>query len=257
MHDSYSFMYAARVLSLLRNVWSAVGGIVVAVVIVVVVAVVIVVVVAVVAVKIIVGVAAAAAATVVAAAAATVVAAAMAVADWSNGPTGDRRSGITGLPEAHLRTTGTAGNTTNTSTQPPSTAAPPIHTPPAAPLVTRLPDSLRSVMDQFLSLDPTSLTVDLLEQHLLAAETSAVAVGAARGTPHPPFAPTYASAATIDVPGAEDVGAAFASAKRRSGKGKGSKGGGGGIGRGGGGSSGGGGGSGGGGVRIPTTRPLG
>ncbi|CAI7773435.1 unnamed protein product [Closterium sp. NIES-54] len=54
-------------------------------------------------------------------------------------------------------------------------------------VVTRLPDSLRSVRDQFLSLDPTSLTVDLLEQHLLAAETSAVAVGATRGTPRPPF----------------------------------------------------------------------
>ncbi|CAI7794428.1 unnamed protein product [Closterium sp. NIES-54] len=54
-------------------------------------------------------------------------------------------------------------------------------------IVTRLPDSLRSVKDHFLSLDPTSLTVDLLEQHLLAAETSAVAVGAARGTPRPPF----------------------------------------------------------------------
>ncbi|CAI7880282.1 unnamed protein product, partial [Closterium sp. NIES-54] len=52
----------------------------------------------------------------------------------SNGPTGDWRSGITGLPEAHLRTTGTAGNTTATSTQPPSTAATPILTPPAAPL---------------------------------------------------------------------------------------------------------------------------
>ncbi|CAI7783577.1 unnamed protein product, partial [Closterium sp. NIES-53] len=36
-------------------------------------------------------------------------------------------------------------------------------------IVTRLPDSLRSVRDHFLSLDPTSLTVDLLEQHLLAA----------------------------------------------------------------------------------------
>ncbi|CAI7900455.1 unnamed protein product [Closterium sp. NIES-54] len=46
-------------------------------------------------------------------------------------------------------------------------------------IVTRLPDSLRSVRDHFLSLDPTSLTVDLLEKHLLAAETSA---GAARGT---------------------------------------------------------------------------
>ncbi|CAI7732082.1 unnamed protein product [Closterium sp. NIES-54] len=43
-------------------------------------------------------------------------------------------------------------------------------------IVTRLPNSLRSVRDHFLTLDPTSLTVDLLEQHLLAAETSAVAV---------------------------------------------------------------------------------
>ncbi|CAI7736331.1 unnamed protein product [Closterium sp. NIES-53] len=112
-------------------------------------------------------------------------------------------------------------------------------------IVTRLPDSLRSVKDHFLSLDPTSLTVDLLEQHLLAAETSAVAVGAARGTPCPPFfegcspsplTPSYASAAAADVPGAEDVGATSASAKRRSGKGKGSKSGGGGSGSGGGGS---------------------
>ncbi|CAI7916702.1 unnamed protein product [Closterium sp. NIES-54] len=120
-------------------------------------------------------------------------------------------------------------------------------------IVTRLPDSLRSVRDHFLSLDPTSLTVDLLEQHLLAAETSAVAVVAARGTPRPPFfegcspsplAPSYASAAAADVSVAEDVGAASASAKHRSGKGKGGKGGGGGSGNGGGGSSGGGGGGG-------------
>ncbi|CAI7731504.1 unnamed protein product, partial [Closterium sp. NIES-54] len=71
-------------------------------------------------------------------------------------------------------------------------------------IVTRLPESLRSVRDHFLSLDPTSLTVDLLEQHLLVAETSAVAVGAARGTLRPPFfegcspsplVPSYASAA--------------------------------------------------------------
>ncbi|CAI7890456.1 unnamed protein product, partial [Closterium sp. NIES-53] len=89
-------------------------------------------------------------------------------------------------------------------------------------IVTRLPDSLLSVKDHFLSLDPTSLTIDLLEQHLLA-----------------------------DVSVAENVGAASASAKRRSGKGKGGKGGGGGsggggggIGSSGGGSSGGGGGSG-------------
>ncbi|CAI7905860.1 unnamed protein product [Closterium sp. NIES-54] len=79
-------------------------------------------------------------------------------------------------------------------------------------IVTRLPNSLRSIRDHFLSLDPTSLTVDLLEQHLLAAETSAVAVGAARGTPRPPFfegcspsplAPSYASTAAVDVSVAE------------------------------------------------------
>ncbi|CAI7927345.1 unnamed protein product, partial [Closterium sp. NIES-54] len=88
-------------------------------------------------------------------------------------------------------------------------------------------------MDHFLSLDPTSLTVDLLEQHLLAAETSADAVGAARGTPRPPFfegcspsplAPSYASVAAADVSVVADFGAASASAKRCSGKGKGGKG---------------------------------
>ncbi|CAI7794113.1 unnamed protein product [Closterium sp. NIES-54] len=120
-------------------------------------------------------------------------------------------------------------------------------------IVTRLPDSLRSVRDHFLSLDPTVLTTHLLEQHLLAAKTSAVAVGAARGTPHTPFfqgcspsplAPSYASAADVDVPGAENVGAASACAKRSSSKGKGGRGGGGGSEGGGGGSSGGGGGGG-------------
>ncbi|CAI7768319.1 unnamed protein product [Closterium sp. NIES-53] len=123
-------------------------------------------------------------------------------------------------------------------------------------MVTRLLDPLRSVKDHFLSLDPTSLTVDLLEQHLLAAETSAVAVGAARGTPRPPFfegcspsplAPSYASAAAADVLGAKDGGAASASAKHHNSKGKGSRGGGGGSGNGGGGSSEGSGGNGGGG----------
>ncbi|CAI7871792.1 unnamed protein product, partial [Closterium sp. NIES-53] len=110
--------------------------------------------------------------------------------------------------------------------------------------------------DHFLSLDPTSLTVDLLEQHLLATETSAVTVGATRGTPRPPFfegcstfplAPSYASAAAADVSVPEDVGAASASAKHRSSKGKGGRGGGGGSGGGGGGSRSGGGGSSGGG----------
>ncbi|CAI7833897.1 unnamed protein product [Closterium sp. NIES-53] len=104
--------------------------------------------------------------------------------------------------------------------------------------------------DHFLSLDPTILAVDLLEQHHLAAETSVVTVGAARGTPRTPFfkgcsssplAPSYASVATADVLGAEDVGAASASAKCRNRKGKGGRGGGGGSGGGGGGSSGGGG----------------
>ncbi|CAI7881357.1 unnamed protein product [Closterium sp. NIES-53] len=123
-------------------------------------------------------------------------------------------------------------------------------------IVTRLPDSLRSVRDHFLSLDPTSLTVDLLEQHLLAAETSAFAVVAARGTPRPPFfegcspsplAPSYAFAAAADVSVAEDAGAASASAKRRNSKGKSGEGSGGGSGGGGGGSGSSGGGSSGGG----------
>ncbi|CAI7749197.1 unnamed protein product [Closterium sp. NIES-54] len=120
-------------------------------------------------------------------------------------------------------------------------------------IVTRLPDSLRSVRDHFLTLDPTSLTVDLLEQHLLAAKTSAVAVGAARGTSRSPFfegcspsplSSSFASAAATDVSVPEDVGAASTSTKRRNSKGKGGRGGGGG---GGGGTGGGGGGFGGGG----------
>ncbi|CAI7850259.1 unnamed protein product [Closterium sp. NIES-54] len=121
-------------------------------------------------------------------------------------------------------------------------------------IVTCLPDSLRAVTDHFLALDPTDLTLDLLEKHLLAAKTSVVTVGAARGTPRTPFfegcfpshlAPSYASVAAVDILGAEDVGAASAlSAKRHSSKGKGGKSGGGGSGGGGGGGSGGGGGGG-------------
>ncbi|CAI7910574.1 unnamed protein product [Closterium sp. NIES-54] len=125
-------------------------------------------------------------------------------------------------------------------------------------IVTCLLDSLRAVRDHFLALDPTDLTDDLLEKHLLATETSVVAVGAARGTPRTPFfegcspsplAPSYASDAAVDILGAEDVGAASAiSGKRHSSKGKGGKTGGGGSGGGGGGGSGGGGGGGGGGI---------
>ncbi|CAI7879278.1 unnamed protein product [Closterium sp. NIES-54] len=121
-------------------------------------------------------------------------------------------------------------------------------------LVTRLPDSLSSVKDHFLSLCPTELTVDLLEERLAAAEKSILAVGASRGDRRTPLfegcslvplLPSVASAAAVDLVGTEEVGAASApSGRRRNNKGKGSKGGGGG----GGGSSGGGGGGGGGGT---------
>ncbi|CAI7857620.1 unnamed protein product [Closterium sp. NIES-53] len=107
--------------------------------------------------------------------------------------------------------------------------------------------------DQFLSLCPTELTVDLLEERLAAAEKSILAVGASRGDRRTPFfegcspvplLPSVASAAAVDLVGTEEVGAVSAPCgRRRNCKGKGSKGGGGG----GGGSSGGGGGGGGGG----------
>ncbi|CAI7904148.1 unnamed protein product [Closterium sp. NIES-54] len=134
---------------------------------------------------------------------------------------------------------------------------PPLYITPYL-IVTRLPNSLCAVRDHFLALDQIDLTVDLLEKHLLATNTTVVAIGAAHGTPCTPFfegcfpsplAPSYASAADVDILGAEDVGAASAlSGKRRSSKGKGGKSGGGGSGGGGGGGSGGGGGGGGGGT---------
>ncbi|CAI5982591.1 unnamed protein product [Closterium sp. NIES-65] len=80
-------------------------------------------------------------------------------------------------------------------------------------LVTRLPDSLRSVRDHFLSLCPTELTVDLLEERLTTAETSIVAVEASRGDPRAPFfegcspvplLPSVASSAAIDLVGTEE-----------------------------------------------------
>ncbi|CAI5951742.1 unnamed protein product [Closterium sp. NIES-65] len=79
-------------------------------------------------------------------------------------------------------------------------------------IVTRLPDSLRPVRDHFLSVCPTTLTVDLLEERLLAAEKSIVAVGASRGDPRAPFfegyspsplLPSVASAAAVDFVGTE------------------------------------------------------
>ncbi|CAI7797544.1 unnamed protein product [Closterium sp. NIES-54] len=50
-------------------------------------------------------------------------------------------------------------------------------------IVTRLPDSLRLVRDHFLSVFLTTLTVDLLEERLLAAETSIVPSVGAASTP--------------------------------------------------------------------------
>ncbi|CAI6009761.1 unnamed protein product [Closterium sp. NIES-65] len=54
-------------------------------------------------------------------------------------------------------------------------------------VVARLPDSLRVVRDHFLAVCPTTLTVDVLEKALLAAEKSIVAVGASRGDPRTPI----------------------------------------------------------------------
>ncbi|CAI6009320.1 unnamed protein product [Closterium sp. NIES-65] len=82
-------------------------------------------------------------------------------------------------------------------------------------LVTRLPDTLRSVRDHFLARCPTELTIALLEKELLAAEASIVAVGASRGDPRTPFfegcspsplLPSVASAAAVDLLGAEKRG---------------------------------------------------
>ncbi|CAI7900467.1 unnamed protein product [Closterium sp. NIES-54] len=126
-------------------------------------------------------------------------------------------------------------------------------------IVTRLPDSLRSVRDHFLSVCPTSLTVDLLEECLIAAEQSIVAVGASRGDPRtpvfqgcspPPLLTSVASAAVADLVVFESVGAASApSGRRHPGRGKGGRGAGGASGGGGGGGGGGSGGGGGGGGR--------
>ncbi|CAI5531079.1 unnamed protein product [Closterium sp. Naga37s-1] len=100
-------------------------------------------------------------------------------------------------------------------------------------LVTRLPDSLSSVRDHFLSLCPTELTVDLLEERLTAVVKSILAVGASRGDRRTPFfegcspvplLPSVASAAAVDLVGTEEVGAASApSGRRRNSRGKGAR----------------------------------
>ncbi|CAI5957462.1 unnamed protein product [Closterium sp. NIES-64] len=51
-------------------------------------------------------------------------------------------------------------------------------------LVTRLPDTLRTVRDHFLARCPTELTIAALEKELLAAEKSVVAVGRVRVRSH-------------------------------------------------------------------------
>ncbi|CAI7735792.1 unnamed protein product [Closterium sp. NIES-54] len=121
-------------------------------------------------------------------------------------------------------------------------------------------DALSRLMlpDQFLSLCPTELTVNLLEERLIAGENSILAEGPSRGDPRAPFfegcspvplLPSVASAAAVDLIGTAEVGDASAPSGRRcNSRGKGGKGGGGdggGGGGGGGGSDSGGGGGGG------------
>ncbi|CAI7892434.1 unnamed protein product, partial [Closterium sp. NIES-53] len=67
-------------------------------------------------------------------------------------------------------------------------------------VVTCLPDSLRAVRDHFLALDPTYLTVDLLEKHLLAAETSAVDVSPSSSLPTTSPIPSPSSSTTLSHP---------------------------------------------------------
>ncbi|CAI6003988.1 unnamed protein product [Closterium sp. NIES-65] len=76
-------------------------------------------------------------------------------------------------------------------------------------------------LDHFLSVCPTTLTVDLLEKALRAIEKSIVAVGASCGDPctpvfegcsPSPILPSVASTAVADLVGFESVGAASARA---------------------------------------------
>ncbi|CAI5957344.1 unnamed protein product [Closterium sp. NIES-65] len=78
-------------------------------------------------------------------------------------------------------------------------------------IVTRLPDSLRVVRDHFLSVCPTTLTVDLLEKALLAIEKSIVAVGASRGDPR---TPVFEGRSALRLPRAGDAAPARARGAR-------------------------------------------
>ncbi|CAI7813465.1 unnamed protein product [Closterium sp. NIES-53] len=66
--------------------------------------------------------------------------------------------------------------------------------------------------DHFLSLCRTTLTVDLLEERLLAAETSITAVGASRGDPHTPFSEGRSALRLLLVRGAATARASGARA---------------------------------------------
>ncbi|CAI5987286.1 unnamed protein product [Closterium sp. NIES-64] len=78
-------------------------------------------------------------------------------------------------------------------------------------IVTRLRDSLRLVRDHFLSVCPTTLTVDLLEERLLAAEKSIVAVGASCGDPR---TPVFEGRSELCLPLAGDAASARARGAR-------------------------------------------
>ncbi|CAI7885863.1 unnamed protein product [Closterium sp. NIES-54] len=72
-------------------------------------------------------------------------------------------------------------------------------------IVTRLPNSFRAVRDHFLALDPTALTIDLLKQHLLAAETRLLVLVGSAATARARVARVVAVAAGVVVRAAVDV----------------------------------------------------
>ncbi|CAI5991592.1 unnamed protein product [Closterium sp. NIES-65] len=74
-------------------------------------------------------------------------------------------------------------------------------------IVNRLPEFLRLVTNHFLPVCPTTLTVDLLKEHLLAAEKSIVAVKASCGDPH---TPVFESRSALRLPLAGDAAPARA-----------------------------------------------
>ncbi|CAI5971757.1 unnamed protein product [Closterium sp. NIES-64] len=78
-------------------------------------------------------------------------------------------------------------------------------------IATRLPDTLHLVRDHFLLVFPTTLTVDLLEERLLAAEKSTVALRASRGDPR---TPVFDGRSVLRLPLARDAAAVRARGAR-------------------------------------------